>query len=130
MTDKIKFSINQLGIISEIAEIYNDNLTKNIDMFYSDKPNIWVEFINEAEQELGTSQSKLKDSLEENIHNDFFKHCDLKARPSSLIKLELMDLVIIKFIANEWSEEKSWDKSEIQDLLIKLDSLIHLKGQS
>lgn len=124
---QIEFSPGQLEIIKDIAHIYNNNLQGSLDQFYSGSSPINT-FLSEISNDLEHDQSDINRSFEENLHQDFFKHHDLKSQPERLFNLTVMDLVILKFIAKEFSEDYSWNDLELANLIIKLDLLIQNKN--
>lgn len=127
--NSVDFSPGQAGIIRDIANIYNKSLKNNMDDFYSNKPdsnlNKIIGDVRRGIPELDFD--KLIPALENNFHEDFFKHHDLSRKPEILNSFDTLDLVIIKFIAKEFSEDHDWNDLELANLIIKIDLLIQLK---
>lgn len=125
----VDFSPGQLGIIKDIANIYNESLKSVIGDFY--KPgskNVIQETMDELSKGFGIEVRDITEPLEKTLHSDFFKHHDLKSRPEFIHQFTVMDLIILKFIAQEYAEDNSWNDLELANLIIKFELLIQNKS--
>ena len=122
-----EFSKGQCGIIKDVIGIYKKACEANLSDINKGKlDELLSSVVSDKDFNLaGVNETSIRNSFEQ----DYFKHHDVLSDPNFLKQFDLLDLIIIKFILNEWAEDKQWNDLELANLVLKIDLLMDYKSQ-
>jgi hypothetical protein len=121
MIKYIDLSEGQIKILKKVCDIYNQNLAEVYRRF--DQPHSDVmEMVNVLNLDIGY--------LRREVTKDFLKFTDLEEKPSDIVKMGFMELIIIQFIIREWAEDEGWNDLEAYGLINKITILTELANQA
>lgn len=121
MIKYVDLSEGQIKILKKVCDIYNQNLAEVYRRF--DQPNSDVmEMVDVLNLDIGY--------LRQEVTKDFLKFTDLEEKPSDIIKMGFMELIIIQFIIREWAEDEGWNDLEAYGLINKITILTELANQT
>lgn len=117
MIEHIDFSPGQIKILKRVFEIYNNSLSKVYGKFSTNE-------FDPSLQELMEMININKNTLMKTVEDDFIMFQELMENIQLFNKLSPLELSIVGFIIQNWTEDEGWSDLEAFNLLQKIQIMI------